>query len=324
MDGAFSIVMRHNMKEQKSSTRNSIALIGLGTLCAYLYYRMNTEKQEIITKLRQTSQTLQTERGTIEYSVRGQGRPILYIHGGMGGFEQGLALAEILALDNFQLITFSRPGYRRTDLGMGGSLSEQADVACKLLDHLGIKTASVIALSAGGMAGLQFAQDYPERCHRLILLSAQGPEIVKSRPSEFWLRLLDLMLANDFFVWLLMGTGMPILAHLLRVGNQQDSLPNIKQFFTGVFPSSDWRVGTMNDIQQVIGQQSIKLDSIQVRSLVLHGSQDNIVLPAVAIDNATKIPQAQLTMIDGASHIMMATHADEVSKVIQQFIDGQS
>lgn len=320
MGGAVSHMMGHNMKEQKSSTRNSIALIGLGALSAYLYYRMNTEKQEIIDKLRQTSQTLQTERGTIEYAVRGQGHPFVYVHGGMGAFEQGLALADMLSLDEYQLITFSRPGYRRTDIAIGGSLPEQAEAACKVLDHLGIRTATVIALSAGGMAGLQFAQDYPERCHRLILLSAHGPELAHSRPSRFWLWLLDLMLASDFFVWVLMQVGMTALTRLMRVVNLQDSLSQIKAFFEGVFPASDWRVGTSNDVNQLINQQSIELERIHVPTLVLHGTQDVIVPPVVAKDNTTKIPQAQLKMIDGGSHMMMATHAHEISRVIRQFI----
>jgi pimeloyl-ACP methyl ester carboxylesterase len=169
------------------------------------------------------------------------------------------------------------------------------------------------------MTALQFAQDYPERCHRLILLSAHGPELARSRPSRFWLWLLDLMLASDFFVWVLMSAGMTVLTRLMRVVNLQDSLPQIKAFFAGVFPASDWRVGTSNDVDQLINQQSIELESIHVPTLVLHGTQDVIVPPVVAKDNATKIPQAQLTMIDGGSHMMMATHADEIRHRIRQF-----
>src|SRR5690606_3473625 len=154
----------------------------------------------------------------------------------------------------------------------------------------------------------------------LILLSAQGPELARSRPSRFWLWLLELMLASDFFVWVLMRAGMTALTRLMRVVSSQDSLPHIKQFFAGVFPASDWRVGTSNDVDQLINQQSIELERIHVPTLVLHGTQDVIVPPVVAKDNATKISQAQLTMIDGGSHMMMATHADEISRLIRQFI----
>jgi pimeloyl-ACP methyl ester carboxylesterase len=297
----------------------SLLLIGVGIF--YVHRAFQTEKRQKLAWLRSTSRVFTTGRGTIEYAVRGQGQPLLYIHGGMGGFEQGTALAEMLKLDDFQLITFSRPGYRRTDMAIGSSLSEQAEAACKVLDHLEITTATIIALSAGGMAGLQFAQNYPERCKALILLSAQGPKLAYSRPSRFWLWLLDLMLASDFFVWMLMNLGMTVLTRLMRVVNLQDSLPQIKAFFAGVFPASDWRVGTSNDVQQLIGQQTIELKNIRVPTLVLHGSHDVIVPPVVAEDNAAKIPQAQHISIEGGTHIMMATHAGEISHLIRHYLE---
>lgn len=299
----------------------SLLLISVGTF--YLRHVFQTEKRQKLAWLRSTSRVFTTGRGTIEYTVRGQGQPLLYFHGGMGGFEQGIALAEMLALDDFQFITFSRPGYRRTDMAIGGSLPEQADAACEVLDHLGIRTATLIALSAGGMAGLQFAQDHPERCRALALLSAHGPELARSRPSRFWLWLLDLMLASDVFVWMLMGIGMTVLTRLMRVVNLQNSLPQIKAFFAGVFPASDWRIGTSNDVKQLIGQRTIELKSIQVPTLVIHGTHDVIVPPIVAEDNAAKIPQAQHLRIEGGTHLMMATHAREISGLIRQFIAQQ-
>lgn len=296
-------------------------LIGVGTF--YVHRAFRAEKRQKLAWLRNASDVLRTERGTIEYAVHGQGAPLLFFNGGMGGFEQGIALAEMLKLDDFQLITFSRPGYRRTDMAMGGSLPEQAEAACKVLDHLEIKTATIIALSAGGMAGLQFAQDYPERCKALILLSAHGPELAHSRPSRFWLWLLDLMLASDFFVWILMHPGMTVLTRLMRVVNLQNSLPQIKAFFAGVFPASDWRIGTSNDVDQLINQQSIELERIHVPTLILHGTQDVIVPPEVAEDNAAQIPQAQHIRIEGGTHLMMATHARDISGLIRQFTAQQ-
>ena len=307
-------------KKTSKSRTGLLAALLIGANAIYLHRIMRAEKRQKLAWLRSTSRVFTTERGAIEYAVRGVGQPLLYFHGGMGAFEQGLALAEMLSLDEYQLITFSRPGYRRTDIAIGSSLPEQAEAACKVLDHLGISKAVIIALSAGGMAGLQFAQNHPERCSGLILLSAQGPELARSRPSKFWLWLLDLMLASDFFVWVLMRVGMTVLTRLMRVVNLRDSLPSIKAFFAGVFPASDWRVGTSNDVDQLINQQSIELGRIHVPTLVLHGTQDVIVPPVVAEDNAAKIPHAQHLRIEGGTHLMMATHADEISHRIRQFI----
>ncbi|MCA9974687.1 MAG: alpha/beta hydrolase, partial [Anaerolineales bacterium] len=296
----------------------SALLVGAGAL--YIHRVFRAEKRQRLTWLRSKSQVLTTEHGAIEYSVIGQGQPLLYFHGGMGGYEQGLALAGILPLDDFQVITFSRPGYRRTDIAKGGTLPEQAEVACKLLDHLGIKAATILGLSAGGMSSLQFAQNHPERCEQLILLVAQGPELAKSRPSAFWLRMMDLMMASDFFVWVLMEGGLSILTRLLQVQGSEEVIRNVKQFFVGVFPASDWRVGTTNDVEQLLNQRTIDLATIVAPTLVIHGTQDNIVPPVVARDNAAKIPNSHLIMIDDGSHLMMATHSDSIRQSIRQFV----
>lgn len=291
-----------------------------GTLIFYIYKVYRAEKQRKLAWLRNSSKIIETERGAIEYAIRGQGRPILYVHGGMGAYEQGLALLEILALEDFQIITFSRPGYRRTGIEIGSSLSEQAETMCMVLNHLEIETATVLAISAGGLSALQFAQDHPDRCDALILLSAQGPELARSRPSRFWLWLLDCMLKSDLFVWILMRAGMALLTRLMHVKDSPSAWRNTKQFFEGVFPASDWRIGTTNDVDQLIGQQSIDLESIRVPTLIMHGLQDNIVPPVVARVNAEEIAQAQLALIEGGSHMMMATHADEIRKRLYQFV----
>ncbi len=296
----------------------SALLVGISAL--YIYRVFLAERRQRLAWLRTKSRVLTTERGAIEYSVVGRGQPLLYFHGGMGGYEQGLALAEILPLDDFQLITFSRPGYRRTDIAKGRTLPEQAEVACEVLDHLGISAATILGLSAGGMSALQFAQNHPERCEQLILLMAQGPELAKSQPSAFWLWLMDLMMASDFFVWILMEGGLNALTRLMRVQGSGDAMLNVKQFFAGVFPASDWRVGTTNDVEQLINQRTIDLTTITAPTLVLHGTQDVIVPPIVAKDNAAKILNSHLLMIDGGSHMMIATHSDNIRQSIRQFV----
>src|SRR5689334_377368 len=122
-------------KTKRSSWLWKIPLIAI----FFLMVRRVTlaEKRQTLERLRSTSKVINTDRGTIEYAVQGQGSPLLYFHGGMGGYEQGLVLAETLSLADFQLITFSRPGYRGTNISIGGSLPEQADAALKVLDHLG-------------------------------------------------------------------------------------------------------------------------------------------------------------------------------------------
>ena len=95
------------------------------------------------------------------------------LHGGMGGYDQGLILARAALADTgrFHVISVSRPGYLDTPLRSGETPEEQADMFAYLLDRLGVERSFVIAVSAGGPSALQFARRYPARCAGVILVS---------------------------------------------------------------------------------------------------------------------------------------------------------
>ncbi|HEY3645425.1 MAG TPA: alpha/beta hydrolase, partial [Gammaproteobacteria bacterium] len=58
------------------------------------------------------SQVVETRCGPIEYAVRGEGPPLLVVHGAGGGFDQGLMIAA--PLSGYRVIAVSRFGYLRT------------------------------------------------------------------------------------------------------------------------------------------------------------------------------------------------------------------
>jgi pimeloyl-ACP methyl ester carboxylesterase len=104
----------------------------------------------------------------LEYQVRGDGEPLLLIHGGMiaDAFE---ALADKLT-STYQLITYRRRGFHGTPAHENCTISKAAADAVALLDHLGIATAHVTGHSYGATTALQLAVDAPMRAHTLGLL----------------------------------------------------------------------------------------------------------------------------------------------------------
>ncbi len=102
----------------------------------------------------------QIEGLTIEYSIFGEGEPILVLHGGHSNCNEEFGYKGLI--DNgFSVITPSRPGYGRTSKGIGKSLSTACEYYLKLLVHLKIEKVHVLAISAGGPSGIHFASRYP-------------------------------------------------------------------------------------------------------------------------------------------------------------------
>lgn len=115
---------------------------------------------------------IETSKGTIEYSLLGKGRPVLFVHGGHVDCRETI-FHKGLDPDKYCFITPSRPGYGNTPLtDLNKTPKGTADLFIALLDELKLSRVIVIGISAGGLTALEIAANYPGRVERLVLMSA--------------------------------------------------------------------------------------------------------------------------------------------------------
>ncbi|MCF7938680.1 MAG: alpha/beta hydrolase, partial [Spirochaetales bacterium] len=158
-------------------SRNKV-IIG-ATLCTVLLLsctsttRIEEWKSERVADLRQGSVVARTAAGLVEYAVIGEGSvSILESHGSMSTYREAVVMGEQFTQYGIRMICPSRPGYLRTPLSTGKTAEEQADTFAALLDNLNIESVIMIGASGGGPSALYFAWKYPDRCEKLILISA--------------------------------------------------------------------------------------------------------------------------------------------------------
>lgn len=109
----------------------------------------------------------------IHYVERGEGPPILFIHG-LGGtqFHFTHPLFERLEKD-FRLIAVDRPGSGYSTRRKGGPVTpaEQAAFIARLIDAFGLEKPLVVGHSLGGAIALALAIDYPDKVSGLALIA---------------------------------------------------------------------------------------------------------------------------------------------------------
>jgi len=106
----------------------------------------------------------------LEYEIRGDGEPVLLIHGSHIANAM-TPLFDEPALEGFQLILFHRRGYAGSSRSpRPSSVETHADDAAALLDHLGIANAHVVGHSSGAVIALEIGARHPDRCRSLALL----------------------------------------------------------------------------------------------------------------------------------------------------------
>ena len=117
----------------------------------------------------ETPRTVTTPLGGIEFAERGDGDPILAVHGTLGGWDQGLVGAEISAGERVQDHRSEQarlPGDTAldgADLRTAGRCLRGACSTC-----LGIDRITVFAASGGGPSAYELASRHPERVSRLV------------------------------------------------------------------------------------------------------------------------------------------------------------
>jgi pimeloyl-ACP methyl ester carboxylesterase len=104
---------------------------------------------------------------------RGQGAPILYLHGG-GGIGLDLPFLELLAKER-RVIAPSHPGFGKSSLpDWLDSIDDIAHIYLELMDRLGLARTDLVGFSIGGWIAADIATKVPERLNRLVLIGPVG------------------------------------------------------------------------------------------------------------------------------------------------------
>jgi ELWxxDGT repeat protein len=310
----------------------AILLAALG-LVGFVALRYQRWIHDCTRQLEDGSKIIETAGGMVEYAVFGAGGPaILFVHGQPGGYDQGEVLADAAVEHGFRMIAVSRPGYLRTPLDAGRSPVEQADAFTALLDALGIDRVAVVGLSGGGPAAIQFALRHPARCLALVAISAVSR--AKSPPAEFMGRLLSTRLFTSNFAGWLVGAAAALRPSLLAQALAPDAksraeilsdprklsaLAALAQ--AGIKLPAQRRAGSQNHIKQFAGLPLFPVEAIRVPTLVVHGTDDNLVPYSHGLFITETVPGAELYAIEGGTHIIIVTHADQVVSWLFAFLD---
>lgn len=106
--------------------------------------------------------------------VQGNGHPIICLHGWGQTHKNLEPLANLIASDASPIL-FDLPGFGKSPLPPAvWSADDYADQLASYMDENGIKKASFLGHSFGGKVSICFADRYPDRVNRLILLAPSG------------------------------------------------------------------------------------------------------------------------------------------------------
>lgn len=268
-----------------------------------------------------------TVAGPIEYAERGDGIPLLSIHGAGGGWDQGLTNVADLVGSGFRVVAPSRFGYLGTPIPADTSPAAQADAHVALLSELEIDKAVVVGVSAGARSAIELALRYPDKVSALVLIvpgtyAPESPVMLEgSRGSTFAFWLVNT--GADFAWWATEKIAPSVLIRFLGVppevaerASAQDR-NRVMATIRSVEPLSRRFPGI--NIDSAPDLRRLPLEKIAAPTLVVSAQDDLFnTLPAAQFA-ARSIPGAKLVVYDTGGHLLVG-QGGKAKKVVSDFL----
>ena len=196
------------------------------------------------------------------------------------------------------------------------TLQDMAGDALGLLDALKIDSAHVLGSSMGGRIAQLMALYYPHRVRTLTsIMSTMGePGFPPPNPEALSVLLEPAPTDREGYI------DSSVLSSRVTGGsgfsiNEERVRERAGQAFDRSFNPD----GVIRQYAALMSAGSSKHDlkSLSVPTLIIHGSEDPLISPEVAVDMANTIPEATLLIIEGMGHSVM-----DIPQIWPQILDA--
>lgn len=270
--------------------------------------------------------------GGLEHAIRGDGFPVVALHGGLGGWDQSALLAHLLCRDlPVRAIAVSRPGHLGSPAGLGRSAAEQADAVVRLLDRLAVGRALVAAISGGGPTALALAERHPHRIAGLILVSAATDRLMPNLPLRFSLMrfaarfpgLLGWLAARDAADPAAADRrGLPDPIARARVLGDPDTAAALSALRATLFDRMAERLPGLDiDLAVCAARRTPGFATLDLPSLIVHAVDDPVVPHAFSAALAEAIPGAELLSLPTGGHMALFVHRAAIAARVAVLVE---
>ncbi len=269
-------------------------------------------------------QTALVKGHTLFYAVKGEGEPLVLIHGygaGMWVWEN-----QVDALSCFyRVYVLDLIGHGYSDRPKISYTPEAyIDSFRGFMDAVGIERATLIGNSMGGGIAWGTALFFPERVNRLILIDCVPPEVLDQ-------------VRNDSFRTLVAIKDIPLLPYLVMASRSRNSIkwilqecvsdikritPEVldRQYQLSRIKGSTWVL--YSTFKNGTAAKKLKecLSRVSHPTLLIWGERDLIFPPSVGEGLQQVFRRSRFRLIRGSGHIPMWETPEEVNQAILEFL----
>ena len=266
----------------------------------------------------QPMSTIPVQGGRIGYRRMGSGRPLLLLNGlAATNADWDPAFIERLASANELVLLDNRGIGTSADDGGPFDVARLAGDTARVIEALGLGSASVLGWSMGGFIAQALAIDHPTHVQSLVLLSTDpggsgatlGSPAVRAQltdasgtPHEQARRLLSLLFPSDLAESVYREFGDLVAEARARLS------PELVDRQAAAMDA--WHRDGVGD----------RVGELRSPVLVLTGTEDIVIPAANALSLVNAVPGAWLAQFAGGGHAFMAQYPHAAANVINEFL----
>jgi len=252
---------------------------------------------------------------TLHIETVGSGPDVVLIHGwGMHGGVWSDVRDELA--QDYRVHVVDLPGMGYSQPIAGFDLEWLANVLATELPE----STTLVGWSLGGQVAMQVALDYPNKVNRLVLVGStprfvQGDDWQAGIAPEVF-RQFAAQVAADYHDTMTRFLGLQAFGG----GASRTLLRELKErFFARPAPDA----GTLRQALAILLETDLRteLPRLRLPVLLLHGNRDTLAPAAASRWMAQQFPQAQLHVIEGASHAPFLSHPETFIRTVRTFLN---
>ena len=260
--------------------------------------------------------TMTRPGATINYDIYGSmtEKVVTLVNGHTRSSTDFRMMARVLLDAGFSTILIDNRGAGKSEVSQPFSILDMCDDVVAVWDALGIERSSLLGISMGGFISLGIAIRWPRRVANLLLVStapedrfinptgggwiSEGAELEQKMRSYFAPGFVD---RNP----VLFKTMVAQIRQAITLG----SFTERSELQRNALKGAAW---------------TARLGEINARTLIIHGSQDLVIDVSAAHLLKAKIANAQLSVIDGAGHLLLAEAPKTLYEMALTFLSTSS
>lgn len=237
------------------------------------------------------------------YYEKGEGTPIIILHGLMGGLSNFDGVADFFPEKGYKIVIPELPLYTQNILKT--NVKAFAKYVKDFITHRGFEKVILLGNSLGGHIALYHTKMYPEKMAGLVITGSSG--LYESAMGESYPKRGDYEYikkkAEDVFY---------------------DPKVATKEIIDDVFATVNDRIKlikTLTIAKSAIRHNMAKdLPKMTTPTCIIWGKNDNVTPPDVAEEFHKLLPDSDLYWIDKCGHAAMMEHPDEFNRLMYEWL----